>query len=192
MVHKSVLGLQYIHEHSSEPDFFTKTMHQLANQFLSVIMHLNCFPGRCGGWKLTGRVDMTAQLVGNHKNVFMFRKRKTKKKFGPLKKWLPTGVMHALKLYAELPLRDCPCFWTPHTDTKKVIVTHILQCASETLGHTGAVPNTTFVRKLFGTLDAAGEDASAASYEEAIKDLALIDAHSAKMAVSAHYKLAIA
>ena len=80
---------------------------------MSVITHLNCFPGRCGGWKLTGRVDMTAQLVGNHKNVFMFRKRKTKKKFGPLKKWLPTGVIHALKLYAELPLRDCPCFWTP-------------------------------------------------------------------------------
>ena len=56
MVEKSMQGLRFIHEHKDDPDFFTKDVHNLANQLLGVIVFLNCFPGRCGGegggWEL--------------------------------------------------------------------------------------------------------------------------------------------
>ena len=72
---------------------------------------------------------------------------------------------------------------------KKVIVTQKLQCASVALGHRSAFANITFVCQLFGTLVAAGEDASVESHEKVINDLALVDAHSAKMACSVHYNV---
>ena len=41
MVLKSMQGLRYIHEHMDDPGFWTKWVHQLSNQFLSVIIFLN-------------------------------------------------------------------------------------------------------------------------------------------------------
>ena len=36
--------------------------HQLSNQFPSVVIFLNCYPGRCGGWELIDGADMLKQL----------------------------------------------------------------------------------------------------------------------------------
>ena len=47
----------------------------------------------------------------------------------------------------------------------------------------------TSVRKLFGTLICAGHSASGTEYEQAIDDLAEIDAHSATMARTVHYNV---
>ena len=64
-----------------------------------------------------------------------------------------------------------------------------LQCAAITLGHPGAVPNSNFVRKLFATQTSAGDAVDKKSWKKAVKDLASIDAHSAKMAETIHYNL---
>ena len=125
----------------------------------------------------------------NDENVFKFKKHKTAKFYGPLLKWLPNSVVHSLRLSCGLPLRRNKYFWTRHTPMKKVCAAHILQCASVTLEHEGACPNTNFSRKLFGTLICAGHSASGTEYEQAIDDLAEIDAHSATMARTVHYNV---
>ena len=51
-------GLVYIHEHKDDPGFCTKLAHQSSNQFLSVIIFPNCYPGRCGGWERISREEM--------------------------------------------------------------------------------------------------------------------------------------
>ena len=83
MVEKSMQGLRYIDEHKDDPDFLTKDVHNLSNQLMGVIIFLNSFPGRCGGWELIRRVDMKRQLAReNHENVFKFKKHKTAKFYG--------------------------------------------------------------------------------------------------------------
>ena len=92
-------------------------------------------------------------------------------------------------MYLDLPLRENNYFWVPHTSAEQVIVSNVLQCAAVTLGHPDAIPNTTFIRKLFATHTAAGEIQDECVWEKAIKDLAKIDAHSARVAMSVHYNL---
>ena len=59
--------------------------HQLSNQFLSVVIFLNCYPGRCGGWELIDRADMLKQLSKEGSGNFLMRvKHNTAKTYGPL------------------------------------------------------------------------------------------------------------
>ena len=188
MVLKSMQGLRYIHEHKDDPGFWTKWVHQLSNQFLSVIIFLNCYPGRCGGWELIARDDMLQQLANeNLGNVLKFARHKTALTYGPLKKWAPESLLKALRMYSELPLGPSEYFWTPHTKAQTLIVSHVLQCACVTVGHKGAVPSTNFVRKLFTSLVSSGESVDSITWNTAIDELAKIDAHSAAMARSIHY-----
>ena len=57
-------------------DFWGKWTHYLANQFLVIILFLNMYPGRCGGWELMAKADMMAQLAGDLilKNILVFGK----------------------------------------------------------------------------------------------------------------------
>lgn len=188
LVRKAMQGLVYIWEHKDLDDFFTKDVHQLSNQLICIIIFLNCFPGRCGGWESITREDMVSQLLTeDHQNILTFTRHKTVKVYGPLKKWVPNSVWKALVMYSELPIRRCEYFFTPHTASEKIIASHVLQCACVTLGYPGAVPNTNYVRKLYATLISAGETIEAESWDRAIQDLATIDAHSATMARSIHY-----
>ena len=183
-------GLQYIFDHKNDPHFFSQSVHQLANQFLSIIIFLNSFAGRCGAWELISREDMIGQLSNpNTENILTFHRQKTALVYGPLRKWAPRVVPQALRLYNDLPLRESEFFFTPHTDVPQVICAHLVQCASVTLGHRGAVPNTNFIRKLFATLIASGEGVFGDEWNRAIDDLARIDAHSAEMARSVHYNV---
>ena len=120
-------------------------------------------------------------------NVLKFARHKTALTYGPLKKWAPESLLKALRMYSELPLGPSEYFWTPHTRAQTLIVSHVLQCASVTVGHKGAVPSTNFVRKLFTSLVASGESVDAITWNTAIDDLVKIDAHSAAMARSVHY-----
>ena len=169
--------------------FFSKDARHLANQFISCIVHMNCFPGRCWGWELIPRDDMNTQLsVEEHKNTLVFHNHKMWKFYGSLKIWIPNSAWQALQMYSELPMRDNVYFMTPHGTAEKVLIAHLLQNAFETLGHKGAIPNTNFVRKLLATLISAGESVGE-SWTHAVEDLAHIDAHSAKMAMSVHYDM---
>ena len=58
---KSTQGLVYIHEHKNDSGFFTKLVHQLSNQLLSVVIFPNCYRGRCGGWERISREEMVQQ-----------------------------------------------------------------------------------------------------------------------------------
>ena len=60
---KSTQGLVHTHEHKDDPRFFTKLVHYLPDQLLSVIIFPNCYPGRCGGWDRISREDMAQQLA---------------------------------------------------------------------------------------------------------------------------------
>ena len=117
MVLKSMHGLVFIHEHEDDPEFFTKSVHLMSNQFLSVIIYLNCFPGRCGGWELIDRADTVEQLAReNHENLFTFTKHKTAKVYGPLKKWVPDSVVRALN---ATPRHATPRHATPRHATPR-------------------------------------------------------------------------
>ena len=91
---------------------------------------------------------------------------------------------------AELPRGASDVFWTPHSQAKEIIVvSHVLQCASFTFGHPGATPNLNFVRELFARFTAQGETVDEYEYDRAVRDLAKVDAHSAKMAMSVRENL---
>ena len=90
MVLKSTQGLVYIHEHKDDPGFFTKLVHQLSNQLLSVIIFPNCSLGRCGGWELISREDMAQQLAKEDLgNILKFARHETALIYGPLRKRAP-------------------------------------------------------------------------------------------------------
>jgi hypothetical protein len=79
--------LKYIHLHAWEDGVWDKWTHYLANQMLIVIIFLNTYPGRCGGWELITKDEMEAQLAGElviQKGVLVFTKHKTVKVYGPL------------------------------------------------------------------------------------------------------------
>ena len=65
-------------------------------------------------------------------------------------------------------------------------MSHYLDCACTTLGHPGAAPTTNFIRQLYHTTISSGGPLGQ-DYEEDLKGLADIDAHSYKMATSIHY-----
>ena len=133
---------------------------------------------------------MVSQLPDeNLDNVLNFNRHKTAKTFGPLRKCASVGVLKALKLHCELPLRESEYLFTLHTDAETVICAHLVQCAFFTLGHDGAVHNANFIRKLFGALVAVGEGSYGSQWKRAVGDLAQIDAHSAAMALSTHYNV---
>ena len=105
MVRKSMLGLKYIHQHKDDPEFWSKTVLALANQFLACIIFLNSYPGRCGGWELITTEEMLSQLSsGEPKNILVFRKHEPRKWYGHLKKWVPKPVFKALVMYSGLTL----------------------------------------------------------------------------------------
>ena len=81
-------------------DFLGKWTHYLANQFLVIILFLNMYPGRCGGWELMAKADMMAQLAGDLilKNILVFERHKTAEVYGPLKKWIPIFLYRSLKV----------------------------------------------------------------------------------------------
>ena len=84
MVRKSMQGLTYIHNHRDDVNFFNKSVHQLANQFIGVIIFLNSFPGRCGGWELFSKEEMVLQLAKEEEDdILTFFKHKTVKVYGP-------------------------------------------------------------------------------------------------------------
>ena len=82
-------------------------------------------------------------------------------------------------MYSELPRGPSEYLWTVHTKAQTLIVSHVLQCASVTVGHKGAVPPSNFVRKLLTSLVASGESVDSVTWNTAIDDLAKIDARSA-------------
>ena len=45
MVTTSMPGFQYIHDNKDNVDFIPTSVHHLANQFLSIAIFLNCYPG---------------------------------------------------------------------------------------------------------------------------------------------------
>ena len=150
MVLKSMQGLRCIHEHKDDPAFFTK----FAHQFFGVVIFLNCYPGRCGGWELISREDVAQLAREDWGNVLKFARHKTARTRGPLTKGTLESLSKALRTHSELPLGPSEYFWTPHTKAQTLIVSHVLQCACVTVGHKGAVPSTNFARKLFTSLAA--------------------------------------
>ena len=68
----------------------------------------------------------------------------------------------------------------------KHFVEILLQWAPVTVGHRGACSSTNFARTLFLSLLASGENVAKGAWDEAIDDLALIDAHSSSMTRSIH------
>lgn len=103
LVLKAYQGLRYIGEHAADEGFWDKWVHALANQFIVLIIYLNMYPGRCGGWEQITKEEMEEQLRGElvaNKAILVFAKHKTVKTYGPLKKWVPRQVLEALVLYA--------------------------------------------------------------------------------------------
>jgi hypothetical protein len=190
MVLQAMRALAYIHAHRDDEGFFSKDVHQLANQCLLLIIFLNTFPGRCGGWELLKKDKVLEQLAREvQDNIIIHHDHKTKKFYGPLLKWAPKSLLEAFNMYSELPMRDSLYFVTSHTATDIVCSSHVLQCASKTFGHPGAIPNSNFVRKLFATVAASEDTIDPATWNRAVEDLAQLDAHSAQMARSIHYNL---
>ena len=66
---------------------------------------------------------------------------------------------------------------------RKVLCSTSLNAAARTLGHPGAVPNTTFTRKLHGALTAAVQSFEQSERSRAVSDLAAIVANSSKKMV---------
>ena len=87
MVLNAFKGLLYIYEHMDDDGFWNKWTHYLANQFLIIIIFLNTYPGRCGGWELIEREDMDVQLACELilKNILVFTHHKTAKAAGPVR-----------------------------------------------------------------------------------------------------------
>ena len=83
-------------------------------------------------------------------------------------------------MYSQIPLGDSEVFVMPHTWVRKVLCSTSLNAAARTLGHPGAVPNTTFTRKLHGALTAAGQSFEQSERSRAVSDLAAMDANSSK------------
>ena len=190
LVLKAMQVLCYIHAHREEEGFFTKDVHQLANQCLLIIIYLNTYPGRCGGWELLKENEVLQQLLQEpFDNIIIHLHHKTKDFYGPLLKWAPNSLLEAFLLYFMLPMRESEYAIVSHTPTDIVCASHVLQCACKTFGHPGAVPNTNFVRKLFATTISMGGGPDENAFANAVDDLANIDAHSAVMARSIHYDL---
>ena len=163
MVLKAYKVLKYIWANKDEEGFWEKKVHQLANQMLIIIIFLNLYAGRCGGWELITRADMVAQLDSDlaQQCILLFEKHKMAAVYGTLKKWVPFVVMQPLCWYRELPLGDATYFITSHTrGGDMVTVSNILSCACTTLGHPGACPGTNYLRKLYHTYISSehGED----------------------------------
>ena len=130
MVLKPTQGFVYIHEHKDDPAFFTKLVHHLSNQLLSVIIFPKCYPGRCGGWELISREDVAQQLAKEDLgNILECARHETALTCGPLRKWAPENLSKALRIYSELPLEPSEFFWTlhtkAHTKAQTLIVSHI-------------------------------------------------------------------
>ena len=70
-----------------------------------------------------------------------------------------------------------------------VFISHILSAACTTLGHPGACPNTKFLRKLYHTYVSSEGGILGDKYNNDLRGLAEIDAHSVEMALSVHYDL---
>ena len=51
MVRKAMDGLKFTAHYKDDPDFWSKKVHHLANQYLMVVVFLNTYLGRCGGWE---------------------------------------------------------------------------------------------------------------------------------------------
>ena len=193
MVLLAFQALKYITTHAWEDGFWDKWIHLLANQMLVVIIFLNTYPGRCGGWELITKEEMETQLAGElvaQKGILEFVKHKTVKIYGPLKKWTPRQVLEALLWYKSLPLAENrEYFISSHTeDGDEVRVGSLLQSACITLGHPGVAPDTNFIRKLFHSV-ISSSGGLGENFNEDLKDLAEIDAHAYSMAKSIHYDL---
>ena len=108
LVENAHLVLKHIWSHKDDPDFWTSEIHLLALQCVVLIVFLDCYAGRSGGWELIERADMVEQLAGDlaSTNVLLFAGHKTWKTYGTLKKWAPNGVLQALRWFSELPLGD--------------------------------------------------------------------------------------
>ena len=65
---------------------------------------------------------------------------------------------------------------------------YYLNLACTTFGHPGAAPTTNFIRQLYLTMISAGGELGP-KYDEDLRGLAEIDAHSYNMATSIHYDL---
>ena len=70
-----------------------------------------------------------------------------------------------------------------------VFISHILSAACTTLGHPGACPNTEFLRKLYHTYVSSEGGILGDKYNNDLRGLAEIDAHSVELALSVHYDL---
>ena len=78
------LVLKYIWSHKDDPGFWTKDIHLLALQCVVIIIFLDCYSGRSGGWELILTEDMVEQLAGElaASNVLLFKRHKTMKVCG--------------------------------------------------------------------------------------------------------------
>ena len=118
LVLKAYQGLRYIGEHAHDDGFWDKWVHALANQFITLIIYLNLYPGRSGGWEQIEKEDMEEQLQGGillNKGILSIYKHKTVKTFGILKKWMPKQVVDAIRVYQGLPLGDRQYFFSRTT-----------------------------------------------------------------------------
>ena len=87
-------GLRYIHEHKDDLGFFTKLVHQISNQLLSVIIFPNCYPVRRGGWELISREDLAQQLAEEDLGDILECARHEKAlTCGPLRKRAPENLL---------------------------------------------------------------------------------------------------
>ena len=135
---------------------------------------------------------MRAQLAGDlakQEQILIFKDHKTAHVYGPLKKWVPLGTQEALRLYQSLPLpADRKYFICTHTEAAGMVCcVHLLTSACKTLGHPGACPGTNYIRKLYHSYVSSSGGQLCEKYDDAMKDLAELDAHSYKMATSLHY-----
>lgn len=188
MVELAMEGLQFIYNNKATPGFWDEHIHRLANEFMIVILFLNSYPGRAGGWELLEQEEMRTQRKMNQP-VYKFVRHKTAETYGPQLKWVPAAVAEAIWLYQQLPIRKNKYWLVPHSKAMMVCVASLLQDASATLGYPGAVPNSNFIRKLFHTKVAEGDVVAEQTWLSLMKDLAAIDCHSIAIANSEHYDL---
>ena len=117
-------------------------------------------------------------------------KHKAANVYGPLKKLIPNCCIEALRWYSQLHLGDSLYFIAaPSSGMGMVLISHILSAACTTFGHPGACPNTNFLRKLYHTYVSSEGGILGDKYNNDLRGLAEIDAHSVEMALSVHYDL---
>jgi len=124
----------------------------------------------------------------------VFRKFKTSASYRFMLKWNPPSVCLAIRYYQDLPLGERDMFLASHCGANTVCCSLLLKQAGRLFGTPGAVPSCNFIRKLFTSEIARGhcieeKTWKEAAYEVSIRECAILNNHSPKMALSSSYNL---